>query len=126
MNKLLIGAGIAAVAAITVGGYVLFSAPPARGEYDAFAQCLADAGAVMYGAQWCPHCQDQKNLFGSSFKLIPYVECPQNPEQCLARGIDGYPTWLFADGSRLEGERSLDALAVASGCALRAAPPAVQ
>ena len=49
--------------------------PPAPGKYDVFATCLKDKGAVFYGAFWCSHCQDQKKLFGSSAKLLPYVEC---------------------------------------------------
>ena len=59
------------------------------------ARCLADKGVTMYGAEWCSHCQNQKNMFGEAFKLIPYVECPKNPAQCLAAGVRGYPTWIF-------------------------------
>src|SRR5512143_3304835 len=45
-------------------------------QYDGFAQCLKDRGVRMYGAWWCPHCQEQKEKFGeASFKLAPYVEC---------------------------------------------------
>ena len=51
------------------------SAPAGPGKYDAFAQCLKDKGAVFYGAFWCPNCQEQKKLFDSSIKLLPYVEC---------------------------------------------------
>src|ERR1043166_896516 len=47
--------------------------PP--GKYDAFATCLKDKGALFYGAFWCPHCQAQKKLFGSSARLLPYTEC---------------------------------------------------
>ena len=43
-------------------------------NYDALATCLKDKGAVFYGAFWCPHCQAQKKEFGSSAKLLPYVE----------------------------------------------------
>src|SRR3989344_3569664 len=38
------------------------------GKYDPFAQCLTDNGAKMFGAYWCPHCSDQKKMFGSSWK----------------------------------------------------------
>ena len=48
--------------------------PEGPGQYDVFAQCLKDTGAVFYGAFWCPHCQSQKKLFGSSVKLLPYDE----------------------------------------------------
>lgn len=90
--------------------------------YDAFAQCLTDAGAKFYGAYWCPHCQNQKTLLGNS-KNIPYIECstPNGQGQlpvCTDAGITGYPTWVFADGSRLDGERTLEELADKTSCVL--------
>jgi len=87
------------------------------------AQCLKDKGAVFYGAFWCSHCQAQKKLFGLSAKLLPYVECStvdgRNQIQiCKDKNIDGYPTWEFADGSRLNGEISLNQLAEKTSCIL--------
>ncbi|MDP2789453.1 MAG: hypothetical protein Q8O46_05470 [bacterium] len=93
------------------------------GKYDVFAQCLKDKGAVFYGAFWCPHCQAQKKLFGSSVKLLPYVECStldgkaQLPA-CTEKGVNSYPTWEFADGSRLTGEIPLAQLAEKTSCEL--------
>ena len=92
-------------------------------KLDGFAQCLKDKGAVFYGAFWCPHCQNQKEMFGRSAKLLPYVECstPNGREQiplCTEKKIEGYPTWEFADGSREGGEVSLSKLAEKTGCAL--------
>ncbi len=93
------------------------------GKLDGFAQCLKDKGAVFYGAFWCPHCQSQKEMFGRSAKLLPYVECstPNGREQlplCIEKKIEGYPTWEFADGSREGGEVPLSKLAEKTGCAL--------
>ncbi len=87
---------------------------------DAFAQCLSSKKITMYGAAWCPHCQNQKKLFGDSFKYIPYVECPDNPSVCLAKGVEGYPTWIFPDGSKLIGEQTLEDLSQKNGCPLPA------
>lgn len=87
------------------------------GPLDNFAQCLSDKGLVMYGADWCPHCQTQKNMFGKSFKNINYVECPQDPKKCLAAGIGGYPTWIV-NGEKLVGEQKLENLSRAGGCPL--------
>ncbi len=39
------------------------------------AEHLTKTEAKFYGASWCPHCNEQKQLFGSSGKRIPYVEC---------------------------------------------------
>ena len=89
--------------------------------FDDFAQCLADAGALFYGAFWCPHCKDQKDMFDNSSKL-PYIECStinrQQTQECTDAGITGYPTWVFADGSREEGTVPMATLSEKTGCQL--------
>ena len=92
-------------------------------NYDTFATCLKDKGATFYGAFWCPHCQAQKKEFGSSVKLLPYVECstPDASGQtqiCIDKKIQGYPTWIFADGSIETGELPLAKLADKTSCVL--------
>jgi len=86
---------------------------------DDFNKCLAAKGAVMYGAYWCPHCQNQKKTLGDS-KYIPYIECAQDgenaqPEKCEAAGISGYPTWQIA-GNLYPGEKTLQELSQLTGC----------
>lgn len=82
------------------------------------AQHLQRTGAKMYGAYWCPHCMDQKALFGAAVKTLPYVECdpkgenPQ-PDLCQAKQIEGYPTWEIS-GQLYPGTRSLLELAALS------------
>mgnify|MGYP001571635365 FL=1 len=93
------------------------------GKYDGFATCLKDKGAVFYGAFWCTHCQSQKKLFGSSQKLLSYVECSSLDGQsqlqiCKDKKITGYPTWTFADGTSLNGEIPLQQLADKTSCVL--------
>jgi hypothetical protein len=93
------------------------------GQYDALAVCLTEKNTKMYGAYWCAHCQNQKKMFGDSFAKITYIECSLpggagQTEECAIAGINGYPTWEFADGSRLEGEVSLEVLAQKSNCSL--------
>lgn len=85
------------------------------------AQHLATVDAKMYGAWWCPHCHDQKQLFGrEAAATIPYVECAeegQNSQTALCRsvqGLDRYPTWEI-NGELYVGTQSLDTLADASG-----------
>ncbi len=101
-----------------VGFFVLYGFPVPDGTYDAFAQCLKEKGITMYGAAWCPHCQREKRLFGSSFQYVPYVECPDNPQLCTEKGVTGYPTWIFPDGRRFAGEQGLQKLSAESGCPL--------
>jgi thiol-disulfide isomerase/thioredoxin len=97
--------------------------PAGPSKYDEFAQCLKDKGALFYGAFWCPHCKTQKELFGSSAKLLPYVECSLpsgsgQTQECIDKKIEGYPTWEFSDGTRLNGEISLEKLAEKTSCVL--------
>lgn len=91
---------------------------PGRPTLEQFAQCLTDKGAVMYGAYWCPHCQNQKAMFGEAFKFIRYVECTQDPQPCIDAGIRGFPSWIFPGGVKLEGTQFLQQLAKVSGCPL--------
>lgn len=86
----------------------------------ALADHLTKVGGKMYGAFWCPHCHDQKQLFGKeAFSRITYVECdpagkkPQ-PDQCQAAGVKGYPTWVV-NGQSESGTQSLEKLAAMSG-----------
>lgn len=67
---------------------------PTDKNYDSFAKCLTENGLAMYGAEGCSHCKDQKNAFGESFQYIKYVECPDNVNLCLDKGVDGYPSWI--------------------------------
>ena len=83
-----------------------------------FAQCLSSKNITMYGAEWCSHCKREKALFGSAFKYVPYVECPQNEKLCLDRGINGYPTWIDGNDTKYIGEQGLDGLSKISGCIL--------
>ena len=85
---------------------------------DGFAKCLSDKGIVMYGTYWCPHCKNEKDALGESFRFINYVECTERPDECLAKGIEGYPTWILPDGTKLVGEQGIHKLQEASGCPL--------
>ncbi len=94
------------------------------GQYGGFAKCLKDKGVKMYGASWCSHCVNQKNMFGESLKYLNYVECaasgaPGPQEQvCQNAGIRAYPTWIFPDGKKNEGEMTFEQLSQDSGCKL--------
>ena len=74
----------------------------------------------MYGAYWCPHCIEQKELFGASARRLPYVECstggPGSPQAsaCQAAGIRQYPTWTIG-GQRFQEVLPLTRLAELTG-----------
>ena len=103
---------------IVAAGILFFSSGGETGKWDNFAKCLVEKEITMYGAAWCSHCQNEKNGFGSSFKYVPYVECPADPQKCIQMGVTGYPTWIFKDGKKLVGEQGLKKLSEESGCPL--------
>ena len=85
---------------------------------DAFADCLAENGVTLYGAEWCGHCKDQKAMFGSAFKNLDYVECTIEQQKCADAGISGYPSWVFSDSTILAGVQQFATLAAKTGCIL--------
>ena len=113
-----VGAAAIAIVALHLhyAGY-LGSAPKAEDPWiRGLAEHLAKSEAKFYGASWCPHCSEQKHLFGSSEKRIPYVECspggPKAPQApvCKEKNIQSYPTWII-NGQRYTGIQPLDTLA---------------
>lgn len=69
----------------------------------------------MYGAYWCSHCYDQKELLGvQAMAKIPYIECSKDgvnsqTKACKTRDVPGYPTWEI-NGRLFPGEREIDEL----------------
>ncbi|GJD16153.1 hypothetical protein RIVM261_011090 [Rivularia sp. IAM M-261] len=90
------------------------------------ANHLAKVGAREYVAFWCPHCHEQKLLFGKeAYKVITdnnvKTECAKEspvgkPQDCKAAGIQGFPTWIINSKS-YSGVQNLNDLANASGYA---------
>lgn len=110
-----------AVIILLATGLIYVSRPDSpykRDTLDAFAQCLASKKITMYGAEWCSHCKAEKARFGSSFKYVPYVECPENQKLCLDKGVKGYPTWITESGEKYAGEQGLEKLAEITSCPL--------
>ena len=110
--------GPAATATGNTGPAVTNTSGPAE---VALAKHLQQVDAKMYGAYWCPHCFDQKQLFGKEAKeYMPYIECADdgaNSQATLCRSISeiqGFPTWEV-NGQFLPGTQTLSALAAASG-----------
>lgn len=105
---------------VLVGAYYYFKGDKKNkvGKLDDFAKCLTEKEIVMYGADWCPHCKNEKKGFGSSFQYVTYVECPDNPKLCVEKGVKGYPTWIFQDGKILSGEQGIGKLSKESGCSV--------
>jgi len=99
-------------------------APPVRSESNAgqiaLAEHLTASGAKLYTAYWCPHCHDQKELFGrQATEKLTVIECAPDGrnsqrELCEAKKIEGYPSWEIK-GQLDSGVKPLAKLAEASG-----------
>src|SRR5271165_6178461 len=92
-------------------------------RYDGFAKCLASKQAKMYGLYWCPHCAEQKAMFGKAFQYVPYEECAikgsrQLAPACAAAGVKLFPSWQFAGNPPKEGVFPLEELSDKTGCTL--------
>ena len=86
----------------------------------ALAEHLTATGAVMYSAYWCPHCHEQKELFGrQASDQLQVVECAPDgrnnqADLCRSKGLTGFPSWEI-NGKIDSGVKSLDDLAEMSG-----------
>jgi len=119
-NKTLLYAAIAVLFAGAFFGGRYYS----NHKYDSFARCLASKQAKMYGLYWCPHCAEQKEMFGASFHNVPYVECAIKDKpgelapECKLAGVKLFPSWQFGAEPPKEGVLSLSALSDKTGCSL--------
>jgi hypothetical protein len=114
---------VAVVLSFMAAGLTTIASAAEQADIASFAKCLAGKKATMYGSFLCSHCDDQKNLFGSSFRYVPYVECStlgsrQMSSSCTAAQIHYTPTWVFDDGERRVGLQSLKSLGEKTGCKL--------
>jgi uncharacterized membrane protein len=129
---LLTAVGIAALMHANATG-MLGGAGPIDPQLRELAEHLSARGAKFYGASWCPHCQQQKDLFGAAGSFLPYVECSPHGSKaprataCEVQDINNYPTWII-DGRRIERVLPVAALATISGYQAQldasASPPA--
>jgi len=86
----------------------------------ALAEHLTAAGAVVYTAYWCPHCHEQKELFGKEATAkLKVVECAPDgrnsqKDLCDSKKLEGFPTWEI-DGKLDSGVKPLAKLAQMTG-----------
>jgi uncharacterized membrane protein len=85
----------------------------------ALAKHLVTVGAKEYVAYWCPHCHEQKLIFGKeAYQIIEdkiKIECAGDspkgkPELCQAAKIQAFPTWII-NGQSYSGVQNLTELA---------------
>lgn len=115
----LIWGGVVAVLILAYGAWWYYT----NHRYDGFAKCLASKQTKMYGLYWCPHCAEQKAMFGKAFQYVPYVECAIKDSRelapaCSAAGVKLFPSWQFGSNIPKEGVFPLEELSDKTGCAL--------
>jgi hypothetical protein len=118
-RQMLIWGGILVLLAVIYGGWWYYS----NHRYDNFAKCLASKQTKMYGLYWCPHCAEQKAMFGKAFQYVPYVECAIKgasgiTAECKAAGVKLFPSWQFGANPPKEGVFPMDELSDKTGCPL--------
>jgi len=99
-------------------------APAVRADSSPGAIALADhltaTGVSIYTAYWCPHCHEQKELFGrQATARLKVIECAPDGRNsqaalCEAKKLEAYPTWEI-NGKLISGVKPLSQLAQWSG-----------
>ena len=85
-----------------------------------FAKFLSENNVLMFSAYWCPHCHDQKQLFGKeAVKELTVIECAKDGknnqyEFCETKGIEGFPSWEI-NNEIYSGVKNLNELATMTG-----------
>lgn len=118
-KKKLIWGGIALVLVVAYAVWWEY----ANHRYDGFAKCLSSKQAKMYGLYWCPHCAEQKAMFGKAFQYVTYVECGIKDSHelapaCSAAKVTLFPSWQFGANEPVPGVFPMQELSDKTGCSL--------
>lgn len=90
--------------------------PQAVVSKKSLGKCLTEKGVIMYGADSCENCANQKKLFGEDFINVNYINCEFYYEECQKKGISVYPLWAL-NNRVLAGAQTLPVLSKFAGCA---------
>lgn len=95
----------------------------------AFAEELTNAGVQFYGANWCPACTAQKQLFEDGGDNLPFTEVTL-PDRTLNPQFNSiftnnqgdisaqFPLWVFPDDTQRTGVLSLQEISTLSGVSI--------
>ncbi len=104
---------------LTAVVFYLYSLP----DKDLLATCLTDKQVTLYSSNWCEHCQEQIELFGTFKDKLTIQDCGGSKDtpltkECQDKKITRLPTWLDANGNTIVGTANLETLGVKFGCGL--------
>ena len=100
---------------IVFSSLTVYSYTQKPGNYDDFAKCLSENGAVVYGNDYCQYTNKQLNFFGKSKEFLNYVKCADNKSLCDSKNIKITPTWEI-DGKFYEQIQTFEKLSVLTAC----------
>lgn len=86
----------------------------------ALARHLKQVGVKEYVAYWCPHCYEQKQLFGKeAYDELNHIECAKDgpnaqTQACIDAEVQAFPSWQI-NGQLTSGIKTLEELADATG-----------
>lgn len=55
-------------------------------------------------------------MFGTATQYLDFIDCDAKASTCDSAKIEGYPTWVLKDGTRLDGVQELASLAKLTTC----------
>jgi len=102
---------------VILGGWAIMNYMQKPGDYDSFAQCLSEKGAIVYGNDFCSYTIKQLNFFGKSKQYLNYVKCSDNEALCDSKNVQVTPTWEI-DGKMYPQVQDFQMLSSVSGCSI--------
>lgn len=80
----------------------------------ALTKCLTKKGVKLYGANDCPLCLKQEQLFGNTaIQFLDYTDCSKKPEECTH--LAKVPAW-YINGTLSYGVKTISDLKKLSVC----------
>ena len=77
-------------------------------------KCIGER-SELYIQLGCHACETQEKMFGDSYKFLNVVDCWDERDKCIEKGIEATPTWII-NGEKFRGVQSIDTLKRRTEC----------
>jgi len=114
-SRIMLGLGVLIIIFLSLTIYLYAQKP---GNYNDFATCLSDKGAIVYGNDYCSFTVQQLGFFGKSKEHLNYIKCIDSGGLCEEKGVQITPTWEI-DGNTYSGVQDFEKLSVITGCEIK-------
>ncbi len=105
---------IAIIIVIIVLSIILLSSGNKSEVPQSTSKCIGENSA-LFVQLGCPHCEDQKEMFGDNIQYINVTDCFYNKEECIYENITAIPTWKINSKYYL-GVQNIEKLKELTGC----------